>query len=229
MIQVSDEHDDRRRSRDVADDRRRASALVGYADLHPHRAAGAPPAPPQRRTLAPLLWSGIVLMVLVAGTLGAQTVAGDQVAGRAARCVGQIVFAAVPFTFLVGLLRGRVARADAVGELLVRLGEASGTDGLRGLLADALDDRVAAAPLLGRRLAGSQRDGQPAELPPRDRALDAGRARGPARRRDRPRPQPARRARGAEHASPPPPAWRCAASAWRRRCGARAPGSSRRA
>jgi hypothetical protein len=37
-------------------------------------------------------------------------------------------------------LRGRVARADAVGELPVRLGEAPGSDGLRCLLADALGD-----------------------------------------------------------------------------------------
>ena len=49
-----------------------------------------------------------------------------------------------------------MAHADAVGELLVRLGEAPGTDGLRCLLADALDD-VAAAPLLGRRRLGHAR------------------------------------------------------------------------
>ena len=94
---------------------------------------------PQRRELAPLLWSGIVLMVLVAGTLGAQTVSGDHVPGFLA-LAGQLVFASVPFTFLAGVLRGRVARADAVGELLVRLGEAPGSDGLRCLVADALDD-----------------------------------------------------------------------------------------
>ena len=94
---------------------------------------------PQRRTLAPLLWSGIVLLVLVAGTLGAQTVSGDQVPGVLSG-VGQIVFASVPFAFLIGLLHGRMAHAGAVSELLVKLGEASGTDGLRCLLADALDD-----------------------------------------------------------------------------------------
>ena len=46
----------------------------------------------------------------------------------------------MPFAFLIGLLRGRMAHADAVSELLVKLGEASSTDGLRCLLADALDD-----------------------------------------------------------------------------------------
>ncbi len=61
--------------------------------------------PPQRRELAPLLWSGIALMVLVAGTLGAQTVSGDHVPGVLA-LAGQLVFASVPFTFLAGVLRG---------------------------------------------------------------------------------------------------------------------------
>ena len=94
---------------------------------------------PERRTLGPLLWSGVALMVLVVATLGAQTVAGDQVPG-VLPLAGQLVFASVPFTFLAGLLRGRVARAEAVGALLVQLGEASGTDGLRGRLAAALGD-----------------------------------------------------------------------------------------
>jgi signal transduction histidine kinase len=93
----------------------------------------------QRRALAPLLWSGIVLLVLVVLTLSAQAVSGDQVPGVLSGA-GQIVFASVPFAFLLGLLRGRMAHAEAVGELLVKLGEASSTDGLRCLLADALGD-----------------------------------------------------------------------------------------
>src|ERR1700742_790417 len=81
----------------------------------------------------------MALLVLVAGTLGAQTVTGDQVPGVLG-LGGQLVFASVPFTFLLALLRGRFAQADAVGELLVRLGETRSTDGLRCLLADALED-----------------------------------------------------------------------------------------
>ena len=97
--------------------------------------------PARRRTLSPLLWSGIVLMVLVAGAIGAQTVGGGPGdASDVLSLLGQIVFASVPFTFLAGLLRGRVARADAVGALLVQLGEGQGTDGLRCRLADALGD-----------------------------------------------------------------------------------------
>jgi signal transduction histidine kinase len=97
--------------------------------------------PPQRRAMAPLLWSGVVLMVLVAGTFSAATVTGGGNVTDVLALASQIVFASVPFAFLIGLLRSRVVRADAVGALLLRLGEASSTDGLRGLLADALGDR----------------------------------------------------------------------------------------
>src|SRR5262249_37070245 len=76
----------------------------------------------------------------------------------------QVVFASVPFTFLVGLLRTRVARADAIGELLLRLGEEPRADGLRCLLADALDDRSLQLVYWndGRWV---KRDGSEAELP----------------------------------------------------------------
>jgi signal transduction histidine kinase len=117
-----------------------AVGLVGYLVYvltARWRAAG----PARRQTLSPLLWSGVVLMILVAGSIATQTVAGDQGEVSAVlMLLGQIVFASVPFTFLAGLLRDRVARADAIGSLLVRLGEAPGTDGLRGLLAEALND-----------------------------------------------------------------------------------------
>ena len=78
--------------------------------------------------------------------------------------LGQIVFASVPFTFLAGLLRDRVARADALGALLVRLGEAPGTDGLRGLLAEALNDPSLKV-LYWVEGCWVKRDGQAAEIP----------------------------------------------------------------
>jgi signal transduction histidine kinase len=110
-----------------------------------------------------MLWSGILLLVLVAGTLGAQTVSGEQVPGVLSGA-GQIVFAAVPFAFLIGLLQGRMAHAGAVSELLVKLGEARGTDGLRCLLADALDDESLQL-LYWVENSWATRDGRPAELP----------------------------------------------------------------
>ncbi|HEY6887335.1 MAG TPA: hypothetical protein VI300_06130, partial [Solirubrobacter sp.] len=94
-----------------------AVALVAYLiSMLTARWRAASPA--RRRTLAPLLWSGIVLMILVAGSIGAQTVAGNEDDVSAVLMLaGQIVFASVPFTFLFGLLRSRVAHADAVGAL----------------------------------------------------------------------------------------------------------------
>ncbi len=108
------------------------SVLVGR-----WRAATAP----QRRLMNPLLWSGIALIGLLAASLGAQTVTRTGGVSDLLWLLAVLVFASVPFSFLVGLLRSRVARAGAVGELLLRLGEAPGTGGLRDLLADALDDR----------------------------------------------------------------------------------------
>src|SRR3954466_13766502 len=98
--------------------------------------------PPQRRAMAPVVWSGVALMVLLAGTLGTQTISGSDAFGGALYVLVQVVFASVPFTFLVGLMRTRVARADAIGELLLRLGEEPRADGLRCLLADALADET---------------------------------------------------------------------------------------
>jgi len=120
--------------------------------------------PPQRRALAPVLWSGIVLMVLLAGSLSTQTITGSDGFGGLLYLLVQLVFASVPVTFLFGLLRTRVARADAIGELLLRLGEEPRVDGLRSLLADALDDETLKLVywIDGRWV---HRDGTPAELP----------------------------------------------------------------
>jgi signal transduction histidine kinase len=49
-------------------------------------------------------------------------------------------FAALPFAFLVALLRTRASRAEAVGELVERLSGDHGRGGLRAALAEALDD-----------------------------------------------------------------------------------------
>jgi len=120
---------------------------------------------PRRRTLAPLLWSGIVLLVLVAAEVSAQIVSGDQIPGVLSG-PGQLVFASVPFAFLIGLFRGRMAHAEAVSELLVKLGEASSTDGLRCLLADALDDDSLQL-FYWVDSSWVTKDGRAAELPPR--------------------------------------------------------------
>jgi signal transduction histidine kinase len=95
---------------------------------------------PQRRALAPVLWSGVAMLILLATALGSDA-AGVQRLTDVLGTLGLIVFASVPWAFLIGLVRSRVVRAGAVSELLQRLGEAPGTGDLRGRLADALADR----------------------------------------------------------------------------------------
>jgi signal transduction histidine kinase len=95
---------------------------------------------PQRRAMAPILWSGIVMLVVLAAALGTDA-AGVSRLTDVLGFLSLLVFASVPWVFLIGLVRSRVARAGAVSELLLRLGEAPGTGTLRGRLADALGDR----------------------------------------------------------------------------------------
>ena len=99
------------------------------------RAASAP----LRRALAPVLWSGVALMALLAGSLTSQTV-GARGLNDVLGVLGLIALASVPWMFLLWLARGTVARAGAVSDLLLRLGEAPGRGGLRDLLAGALGD-----------------------------------------------------------------------------------------
>jgi signal transduction histidine kinase len=96
--------------------------------------------PLQQRALAPVLWSGIAMLVLLATALGTDA-AGISRLTDVIGWLSLLVFASVPWVFLIGLVRSRVARAGAVSELLLRLGEAPGTGSLRARLADALGDR----------------------------------------------------------------------------------------
>jgi signal transduction histidine kinase len=95
---------------------------------------------PQRRALAPILWSGVVMLVVLGAALGSDA-AGIVRLTDVLGWLSLLVFASVPWVFLIGLVRSRVAHAGAVSELLLRLGEAPGTGTLRCRLADALGDR----------------------------------------------------------------------------------------
>jgi signal transduction histidine kinase len=96
--------------------------------------------PLQRGALAPVLWSSVVLLVLLAASLGSDA-AGAVRLTDVLGWLALLVFASVPWVFLLGLVRSRFARAGAVSELLLRLGEAPGTGTLRNRLAEALGDR----------------------------------------------------------------------------------------
>jgi signal transduction histidine kinase len=96
--------------------------------------------PLQRGALAPVLWSSIVLLVLLGASLGSDA-AGVSRLTDVLGWLSLLVFASVPWVFLIGLVRSRFARAGAVTELLLRLGEAPGTGTLRCRLSEALGDR----------------------------------------------------------------------------------------
>jgi signal transduction histidine kinase len=93
----------------------------------------------QRLALAPVYVSGGLVLALYAvwSVLGALNVAPDLQENLERARV--ITLALVPFAFLAGLLRSRVAGAAALSELVARLGDRRGA--LRDALADALGDR----------------------------------------------------------------------------------------
>jgi signal transduction histidine kinase len=100
-----------------------------------HRWAAAPAA--RRRVLAPVLWTGgaAFFVFFVAG--------GFDIAGTPVPVLEHLTLAlvaTVPFGFLAGLLRTRLAEGAAVGELVRRLGQTPKPDTLRAALADALGD-----------------------------------------------------------------------------------------
>jgi signal transduction histidine kinase len=93
----------------------------------------------QRRALSPVLGVGaaallVLVLGMVAGAAGANTVSDGAV------IVTLTILAFVPFAFLVGLLRSRFGRAEAVTAVVNRLGEGLGRSSLRDSLAEALAD-----------------------------------------------------------------------------------------
>jgi signal transduction histidine kinase len=128
---------------------------------------------PQRRAMAPVLWSGVVLLDLLAASLIADSI-GIDLLSNLLGLLGSLALFVLPWAFMFGLLRSRVTRSGAVADVLLRIGEAPGTERLRELLADALGDRsVQLAYWLedeGRWVDG---DGHAAELPGDDDPVSA--------------------------------------------------------
>jgi PAS domain S-box-containing protein len=91
--------------------------------------------PPLRRMLAPVLLSSGVALVSIVAVIAVETFVGVDEAQPVAWFV-VAAFAAVPFAFLLGVLRARLARS-AVGDLLLDLGRGAP---LRDALARALND-----------------------------------------------------------------------------------------
>jgi len=117
-----------------------AIGLVGYVlyvTLSRFRASSTS----QRRLMAPVIWSGVCLLVVLVGSLTTMAVDGPERLGDLMYFVSLLLFAFVPYGFLFGLLRSRVLQAGAVTELLHRMSEGSDRSGLRDLLSNALGDR----------------------------------------------------------------------------------------
>jgi signal transduction histidine kinase len=95
----------------------------------------------QRRALAPVYLSGGLVLVLYA-VWSVTGIAGvDQDVQENLERARVVALALVPFAFLAGLLRSRVAGAAAVSALVASLGDSGGRRGrLRDALADALGD-----------------------------------------------------------------------------------------
>ena len=91
----------------------------------------------RRRALMPVLWTGGIAFAsfLVAN--------GFDAAGAPSRTlewISRALVATVPFGFLAGLLRSRLAEGAALSALVARLGDLPGEGPLRAALAEALGD-----------------------------------------------------------------------------------------
>jgi signal transduction histidine kinase len=98
-------------------------------------------APTQRRSLSPVIWTGALALVVLSGALAIKLGGAEPVGFQTVYLVGLVPLAAVPYSFLAGLMQSRFTRAGAVSELVARL--SAGPDrrrGLREALADAFGD-----------------------------------------------------------------------------------------
>jgi signal transduction histidine kinase len=123
---------------------------------------------PLRRALLPVLGVGLVTFALIAATAAAND-AGALTAGVWLNYFQIVAFGCVPLGFLVGLLRGRLARVG-VADLVVELGQAPEPGRLRDSLARALgDDSLDVAYWLPETASYVDVEGRPVELPDDDR------------------------------------------------------------
>jgi signal transduction histidine kinase len=141
---------------------------------------------PQRQAMAPVFVSGGLVMVLLGVWYAALLAGAGEDFVQGIEDARYVVLATVPFAFMAGLIRTRVAEASAVREIVARLGDPSArSQGVCHALAGALE---------GTGLEFAYRDrergiyvdghGTPIQVPPRDpdRAvlpLETGGDRGP--------------------------------------------------
>ncbi|MBB4664660.1 sensor histidine kinase [Conexibacter arvalis] len=99
---------------------------------------------PERRLLAPVLWSGVATTGALALSLAGQML---DLPGRLLNVfdfIGLFLFGSIPLAFVTGIVRQNLSRGHSVGRLVSRLGAAQagrGAASLRDALAIALHDR----------------------------------------------------------------------------------------
>jgi signal transduction histidine kinase len=104
---------------------------------HRYRRAGVA----QRRALGPMYLAGAVTMVLLSITLAADVTSFDNEVEAAVDLASNVALLAVPFGFLLGLMRTRMARGGGVSDLITRVGSPrDGAVRMRDLLAESLED-----------------------------------------------------------------------------------------
>jgi signal transduction histidine kinase len=117
--------------------------------------------PVARHAAAPVLITGLVCLSAVAISLAIGSSGVSDTAHSIAGSIAALAFFALPFAYLIGLLRSHYARAGRVNDLLDAL---SSRAALRDTLADALGDpSLRLVYWTGRWV---DREGRPVELPP---------------------------------------------------------------
>lgn len=94
-----------------------------------------------RAASRPVLAAGVLTVFAIGLLVGGQAIADQDAVGQVLFLITVILISAVPFAFLVGLLRSRISTAGAVSELMLTLGETSARElDIRDALAEALGD-----------------------------------------------------------------------------------------
>jgi signal transduction histidine kinase len=95
----------------------------------------------QRRSLAPVIWTGALALFVLIVALATKLAGSEGPTYNTIYLVGLLPLAAVPYSFLAGLMQSRFSRAAAVSELVAQLSAApEHRRGLRDALADAFGD-----------------------------------------------------------------------------------------
>ena len=119
----------------------------------------------ERRAYGPVIYAGGAALAAFALVFASVAIGGD--GATVLRILALGAFATVPYAFLAGLVRGKISRADAVTELVERLGTADDERrSLRDAIAIALgDSSLSIAYWIPEQRAYADSEGQPVELP----------------------------------------------------------------